>query len=83
MTVRGIVVPLRWTDDGSITAVGISGFDERDVVIGSIDSLDEWFPLLREEVEVTGVVTGEVQGLKTIQVLDCRVVKRGQDGDAL
>ncbi|MEJ2716501.1 MAG: hypothetical protein P8182_05090 [Deltaproteobacteria bacterium] len=77
-TVRGIVIPLGWAEDGTVTTVGISGFDERDFLISSPDRLDRWISLLRKEVEVVGVVTGAVQGLQTIRVSDYRVLEKGE-----
>ena len=77
-TVRGIVIPLGWAEDGTVTNVGISGFGERDFLISSPDSLDLWISLLRKEVEVVGVVTGTGTGLQTVKVIDYRVLEKGE-----
>jgi hypothetical protein len=78
-TVRGIVIPLRWAEDGTVTTVGISGFGERDFLISSPESLDLWISLLRKEVEVVGVITGSVRGLQAIKVSDYRVLEKGEE----
>jgi hypothetical protein len=77
-TVRGIVIPLQWAEDGTVTTVGISGFGERDFLINSPESLDLWISLLRKEVEVVGAVTGTVSGLQAIKVCDYRVLEKGE-----
>jgi hypothetical protein len=80
VTVRGIVVPQTWTDDGTVTAVAISSFDESEFSISSPFGLGEWLSLLRKEVEVVGVVTGTQVGSKAIKVCDFRVIP-GEDQD--
>jgi len=77
-TVRGVVVPLRWAEDGTVITVGISGYGERDFLISSPESLDLWISLLRKEVEAVGVVTGPVRGLQTIKISDFRVLEKGE-----
>ena len=79
VTIRGVLVPVRWSDDGKITAVGISGFDECDYLIKSSHSLDYWLSLLRDEVEILGAITGEAQGLKVIEVEYIRFPVNGRD----
>jgi hypothetical protein len=74
VTVRGIVVPLTWAEDGSVTSVGISGFDERDFVISSELSLDHWVSLLRQKVEATGLITRTGIEPRTLKILDVHVL---------
>lgn len=78
VTVRGIVIPLTWTEDGTVTGVGISGFDERDFSISSSSELGQWLSLLRKEVEIIGVVTGTQSGPKAIKVSEFRVIRKGE-----
>jgi hypothetical protein len=82
VTVRGIVIPLVWAEDGSVTTVGISGFDEQDFIIRSAPGLGHWLSLLRREVEVRGVLSAEGPGLKTIDVRDYRVMDTGDEDEA-
>lgn len=77
LTIRGIVVPLAWANDGSVTSVGISSFDEREFAILSAIGLGCWISLLRKEVEVVGVLAGSVHGLEAISVCDYRVIEKG------
>lgn len=77
MTIRGIVVPLAWAEDGAVTSVGISAFDEREFAILSAVSISSWISLLRKEVEVVGVVGGSEYGLEAISVCDCRIIEKG------
>jgi phage FluMu protein gp41 len=76
--IRGILIPLRWAEDGTVTTVGISGYGERDFLISSPESLDLWISLLRKEVEVVGVVTGPLRGLQTIKISEYRVLQKGE-----
>ena len=81
VTIRGVLVPVRWSDDGEITAVGVSGVDECDYLIKSSHSLDYWLPLLRDEVEILGVIAGAAQGLKVIEVRYIRLSANAGDDD--
>ena len=74
VTIRGVLVPVRWSDEGEITAIGISGVDECDYLIKSSHSIDYWLSLLRNEVEILGVIAGEAQGLQVIEVRYTRLL---------
>jgi len=82
VTVRGIVVPLTWAEDGSVTSVGISGFDERDFVVSSEFSLDHWVSLLRKEVEVTGLINRACREPRALKVRDVHVLRKGDANEA-
>ena len=58
-TVRGVVVPLKWAEDGTVITVGISGYGERDFLISSPESLDLWISLLRKYGCYNGCVLGQ------------------------
>ncbi len=82
VTVRGIVVPLMWADDGSITAVGISSFDESDFLLSTPDTLSQWVSLLRKEVEIVGMISRCSSGLKTVTVSEYRCLEKGEANEA-
>ena len=81
VTIRGVLVPVRWSDEGEITAIGISGVDECDYLIKSSHSIDYWLSLLRNEVEILGVIAGEDQGLKVIDVHYTRLLASGYSNE--
>lgn len=83
VTVRGIVVPLMWAEDGSITAVGISSFDESDFLLSTSGNLNQWVPLLRKEVEIVGIISRCSRGLKTVVVSEYRCLEKGEANEAL
>ncbi len=82
VTVRGIIVPLMWAEDGSITAVGISSFDESDFLLSTPDTLSHWVSLLRKEVEVVGIVSRSSRGLKAVTVSEYRCLEKGEANEA-
>jgi hypothetical protein len=82
VTVRGIVVPMMWAEDGHVTAVGVSCFDERDFIVSTGESLGRWLSLLRQEVELTGAVRKRERGHRVIEVYDYSIVSKGETNEA-
>ncbi len=69
VTVRGIVVPAAWNENGDVTAVAISAIGEEEYLVDGSEKQDELWNLIQEEIEVTGVVTEKAGGNKGIVVL--------------
>ena len=82
VTIRGIVIPMTWTEDGTVTGVAISGFDEQDFSVSSSCDLRQWLSLLRKEVEVVGVVAETESGPKVIKVCNFRVIREEERDEA-
>lgn len=76
-TVRGIVIPVDWDGEGNALAVAISSPDEQEYVIEQDKKGKELIGLIRQEVEVSGVVRKVIKGGKTITVKSYRLKTGG------
>ena len=76
-TVRGIVIPVDWDKEGNAIAVAISSPDEQEHVIEQDKKGKELIGLIRQEVEVSGVVRKVIKGSKTITVKSYRLKTDG------
>lgn len=76
-TVRGIVIPVEWDGEGNALAVAISSPDEQEYVIEQDKKGKELIGLIRQEVEVSGVVRKVIKGSKTITVKSYRLKTDG------
>jgi len=77
-TVRGIVIPVDWDEEGNAFAVAISSPDEQEYVIEQDEKGKELLEFIRHEIEVDGVVRKAIKGRKTITVRSYRL-KTGGD----
>ena len=77
-TIRGIVIPVDWDKQGNALAVAISGSDDEEYVIEKNEQGRELLGLIRQEIEVSGVVRKAIKGRKTIVVKSYRLKKGGQ-----
>jgi ABC-type sugar transport system substrate-binding protein len=66
VTIRGIVTPANWDDDGNITAVAISTALEDEYVVNSDDIGGELLELIGAEVVATGTASSPERGSKAI-----------------
>ena len=76
-TVRGIVIPVEWDGEGNALAVAILSPDEQEYVIEQDKKGKELIGLIRQEVEVSGVVRKVIKGSKTITVKSYRLKTDG------
>lgn len=65
--IQGLIIPSAWDKEGNVLAVVVSTFDEDEYLVERDEKGEQLFGLLREEVEVSGVV-GIKDGIKTIKV---------------
>jgi len=72
-TVRGIVIPVEWDEEGIALAAVISGLDEQEYVIEQDEKGKELLEFIRHEIEVDGVVRKAIKGRKTITVKSYRL----------
>ena len=76
-TVRGIVIPVDWDENGNALAVAISSPDEQVYFIELDKKGEKILELIRREIEVSGVVRKIVKDRNTITVRNCRLKTRG------
>jgi len=75
-TIRGILVPLDWDEDGNVLAIAVSTPGEQEYVVEEDSKGKELLGVIRQEVEVTGVVGTGTKDRKTITV-NSYVLKSG------
>lgn len=79
-TVRGIVIPVDWDEEGNALAVIISSLDEQEYLIQQDAKGKELLRLMRQEIEAMGVVKEGSKGRKTIKVKSYGLWKGGSPG---
>jgi hypothetical protein len=67
-TVRGIVIPVDWDEEGNVLAVAILGAGEEEHFVEQDEEGKKLLELTRQEVEVSGTVREAIRGHKTITV---------------
>lgn len=67
ITLRGLVIPVEWDEDGNIRNLAISTYDEDEYWIEMDHVINRMISILRKEVEVTGLID-ETDGRKKIIV---------------
>lgn len=76
-TVRGIIIPVDWDDEGKALSAVLSSSGENDYIIEQNTRGKELMRLIRQEVEVFGVVGWGGKGRKRLSVKTYKVVKDG------
>jgi len=71
--VRGIVIPVDWDKEGNALAVAISSPDEQEYLIEQDEKGKELIGLIRQEIEVSGMVRKANKDRKTIAVKSYRL----------
>ena len=72
LTVRGILIPVDWDDEGHVTAVAVSTRNEIEYLVDKNEQWKGLLALIRKEVEVTGIVK-EGDSQRTISVREFRL----------
>ncbi|UCD87227.1 MAG: hypothetical protein JSV01_05555 [Desulfobacterales bacterium] len=67
-TIRGILVPADWDEEGNVLAVAVSTLTENEFVIEPDSKGQELLKLLRKDIEVTGLVGKGRKDRRTIAV---------------
>jgi hypothetical protein len=75
-TVRGILIPADWDDAGNVLAVAVSAPGEKQYIVEQDSLGKELKKLMRQEVEVIGVVGEGRKGWNRITVKAYELVKR-------
>lgn len=72
-TIRGIVIPVDWDEDGNVLAIAISSQDEHEYFVELDKKGKKMLGLIRRGIEVSGVVRKIIKGCKTITVKSYRL----------
>jgi hypothetical protein len=67
--IKGIVIPVDWDQNGNPVSVAIATHTEEEYLVSNDLKGKELFILIREGVEITGLVK-EIAGIKIIKVKD-------------
>ena len=74
VTINGIVIPIEWNERGGVVAIALSAYDEKEYVIDKRGRGIELISHLREELEISGVVS-QVENNQMITVKDYMINK--------
>jgi hypothetical protein len=74
-TIRGIIIPVDWDDEGKALSAVLSSPGENDYIIEQNSQGRALMRLLRQEVEASGIIGGEGKGRKKLIVKAFKVVK--------
>ena len=69
-TIRGIVIPEEWDDQGTALTIVIMGQDEFSYRVENTASGEELFRFLQQEVVATGSISQVDAGKFTIRIVD-------------
>jgi hypothetical protein len=81
VTIRGIVIPADWDEDGNVVAIAVSSFDEVNYLVEKDKTGKQLSLLLQQSVEVTGIVREE-NGMKRIKIKKYSLKNREMDFDS-
>jgi hypothetical protein len=65
--VEGIIIPAGWDNNGNVVNLAIATRNEEEYLITDKDQVAKLKPLLRQEVEITGILRTQ-QGKRIIRV---------------
>ncbi len=59
VSIRGLVTPSEWDENGKILAISISAFDEEEYLVDKDEKGDSLLPFLHKEMEIVGLIRKE------------------------
>jgi hypothetical protein len=68
IVIRGLLIPMSWSQNGNITELGIAASDEQDYILEFQSGLGAHLSRLRKEVEVHGMINRKIKDKKVIKV---------------
>lgn len=80
-TIRGVIIPTAWDQEGRVAAVGISANDEEEYQLEPGPLASELVGLVQQEVEVKGRVIVQSDTAKRIHVESYRLTRRGEQDE--
>ena len=76
VTLRGVIIPADWDEEGTVIATAIATHDEDEYVISGQETAETYLDLLRKEVEVEGWFSEK--GTKKMLIIKTYKVVSGQ-----
>ena len=83
VTIKGIVTPTDWDDDGNVRAVVVSTPSEEEYLVEPSALTEELLGLIGAEVVVTGTLGLERRGTKTIAVRSYELLEDDEEEEEL
>ena len=75
ITLRGLLVPTHWDEQGHAVGFALSGFDEQVYQLDDPQGLRELKELLRKVVLVRGTLTRASDGSQVLRVKNCELTQ--------
>lgn len=83
VTIKGIVTPTDWDEDGNVRAVVVSTPSEEEYLVERSALTEELLGLIGAEVVVTGTLGLESRGNRTIAVRDYELLEDDEEEEEL
>ena len=72
--IKGIIIPAKWDEKGSVTGVTIHTFDEKVYFVEHTRTGDELLGFIRKKVEVNGKIRERLDGSTIINVKQFNII---------
>jgi len=79
ITLKGLLVPMEWDEQGQVVGFALSTYDEKEYVLSNPKGSRRLKELLRQVVWVKGTLTKGADGSKVITVHNCNL--SGEEGE--
>lgn len=76
LTIRGVLIPVDWDEQGCVTALAVATQDEDQYLIDPGEETEKLFAVLQEEIEIRGRVRRR-KGKKAITPESYRLMAEG------
>ena len=73
-TIKGIVVPSTWDDQGNVIGVTIQAYDEKAYIVEHVQPGEELLNHVHAKVEVDGKIRERINGSTSVRVKSYRVM---------
>jgi len=73
-TVRGIIIPTKWDETGTVTGVTIQAFDESAYLVEQTKKGNELLNFIRKQVEISGKIRKRLDGNTLINVQHFNII---------
>jgi co-chaperonin GroES (HSP10) len=76
-TIKGIIVPSTWDNQGNVTGVTIQAYDEKAYLVEHVQPGDELLNHIHAKVEVDGKIRERINGIISVRVKSYSVMVGG------